>query len=113
MHIVAQYAHCRRSLLPLPEATLRNVGLALSEHHSGGVSVHTSSVAGGGKSFDVRTRSAELRMAYAHVRVNGDVPRLELIGRIEHVLSGVEAGVGARRCPTLHIKHYIIRTLCI
>lgn len=88
-HITASFAAYRITLLPLPPSLLHELGAAAAAHCQG-LTLHTSSYAGSGKSFDIRTLAHETQLAYVHVPVNAALSAGNLIRRLRNVLAPVD-----------------------
>jgi len=103
-HIVAQFAHCRTTVIPLPEEVIRLYSAELSNPQNGysqGVHVHTSKHAGAGKTFHIRTSAHETNATYLPVTIthSGD-----LLNRLKRLL--VDKNITSMDYVLLHFDLY-------
>ena len=71
-HLVAQLAHLKASVVPLPLAVLRQVSGEISGKYSKGITSHTSLQAGAGKTFNIRYNASKTSSVCVAVSVTSD-----------------------------------------
>jgi hypothetical protein len=93
-YLTSQFEEYRVSyMLALPVNLLRQIGHALSDSYSKGVTCHTSASSGAGKTFNVLTAAAKLGATYVHVPVNNDLPPADLIDRIDRQIAAHQSAL--------------------
>ena len=60
-YLVAQFAHCRTSVIPLPEEILQKFSKEIETNYSQGIGAYVSNYAGSGKTFAIRRKAASLQ----------------------------------------------------
>ena len=83
-HLVAQFAYCRTTVIPLPEDVLREYSeqLATDKIYSQGITVHSSKHAGAGKTFNIRTLAEQDQAVYVPIPL---MHSFEVLNRLKNI----------------------------